>query len=228
LAEGMSTTALAQSTPDSRVALDVTGGYQTSLTRFSQSVTFEQYSEPGSLTSTYTVKRRPAADAGLAMRVWRTFGVGISGSYFHDSGSTQVNALVPNPFVFGQPRQVNGSAGVSHTEIGMHVVCQGGNGFAHGVRVRLGAPVHREPAQGEGAREPRRRSQQSPRHVRLLADTGAAADSSIAELPVGSLAQAEHGCAETVRLRRSPTCVTPYRLARLLDVRDGGLSHEHR
>jgi hypothetical protein len=121
LAEGMSTTALAQGTPpDSRVALDLTAGYQTIATSFSQTVTFEQYSESGSLTSTYTVGRRPVVDAGLIVRVWRSVGVGISGSYFHDSGSAQVNALVPNPLVFGQPRQVNGPAGAAHTEAGVH------------------------------------------------------------------------------------------------------------
>jgi hypothetical protein len=121
LAEGMSTTALAQTTPDSRLALDLGGGYQTNTTGFSQTVTFEQYAETGSLTSTYTIGRRPVADAGLTVRVWRAFGVGISGSYFHDPGSAQVNALVPNPLVFGQPRQVSGPAAVSHTEIGTHV-----------------------------------------------------------------------------------------------------------
>jgi hypothetical protein len=120
LAEGMSATAIAQGTPDSRATLDLGGGCQTTVTGFSQTVTFEQYSESGSLTSTYTVGRRPVVDAGLIVRVWRTVGVGLSGSYFHDSGSAQVNALVPQPFVFGQPRQVNGLAGASHTEIGVH------------------------------------------------------------------------------------------------------------
>jgi hypothetical protein len=119
-AQGMSTTALAQSVPDSRVALHLDGGYKTNVTRFSQTVTFEQYSETGSLTSTYTVRRGPVVDAGLTVRVWRTFGIGVSGSYFHDSGFAQVSALVPHPFVFGQPRQVNGQASVPHTEIGMH------------------------------------------------------------------------------------------------------------
>jgi hypothetical protein len=119
-AQGMSTTALAQGVPDSRVALHFRGGYQTNVSSFSQTVMFEQYSETGSLTSSYTVRRGPVLDAGLTVRVWRTFGVGVSGSYFHDSGLAQVNALVPHPFVFGQPRQVNGSSSVPRTEIGMH------------------------------------------------------------------------------------------------------------
>jgi hypothetical protein len=121
LVEGLPATALAQSAPDSRVAIDLSGGFQTSPTSFSQTVTFEQYSETGTLTSTYTIGGRPVFDGGVTVRLWRTFGVGISGSYFHDSGSARVNALVPNPFVFGQPRQVIGAAGVSHTEIGTHL-----------------------------------------------------------------------------------------------------------
>jgi hypothetical protein len=116
----LSATVRAQGTPDSRAAVDLGGGYQATSTGFSQTITFEQYSESGSLSSTYTVGRRPVVDAGLIVRVWRSIGVGISGSYFHDSGSAQVNALVPNPFVFGQPRQVSGQAGVSHTETGAH------------------------------------------------------------------------------------------------------------
>jgi hypothetical protein len=121
LAEGMLTTALAQGTPpDSRVAIDVSGGLQATITTVSQAITFEQYSETGSLTSTYSTGRRPVAEGGLTVRLWRAFGVGVSGSYVHDSGSAQVNALVPNPLVAGQPRQVDGPAGVAHSEVAMN------------------------------------------------------------------------------------------------------------
>ena len=120
-AEGTATTVLAQGTPDSRVAASVTGGYRSPQPTFSQSVTFEQYSEPGSLTTTYTQERRPIADFGATVRVWRNFGVGVSGSHSDDSGTAQVHALVPHPFVFNQPREVNGPADVTSIESAVHV-----------------------------------------------------------------------------------------------------------
>ena len=121
LADGSGTTVLAQGTPDSRVAVSIIGGYQVTESTFSQSVTFEQYSEPGSLTTTYTHERRPVADIGATVRVWRNFGVGVSGSHSDDSGTAQVHALVPHPFVFNQPREVNGLADVTFTETVLHV-----------------------------------------------------------------------------------------------------------
>jgi hypothetical protein len=116
-----STTALAQSTPDSRVDISIVGGYQTSQPRMSQTQTFELYSEQGSLTTTYTARRQPVAEAGVTVRVWRKLTVGIAATHFHDSGSAQVNASLPNPLAFSQPRELTGTAAVSHTETGMNV-----------------------------------------------------------------------------------------------------------
>jgi hypothetical protein len=120
-AEGTATTAQAQGTPDSRIAASITGGYRLTAPTFSQSVTFEQYSEPGSLTTTYTQERRPIVDFGATVRVWRNVGVGVSGSHSDDSGTAQVHALVPHPFVFNQPREVNGPADVTSIESAVHV-----------------------------------------------------------------------------------------------------------
>ncbi len=56
----LATSASAQGTvPDQRVAIDLVGGYQTTVSTFSQTVTFEEYSETGSLTATYSI--RPGA-----------------------------------------------------------------------------------------------------------------------------------------------------------------------
>ncbi len=99
----------------------MTAGYQPTEKTFSQSVTFEEYSEAGTLTTAYTTRRRPVADAGVTVRVWRRFGLGFSGSYLHDAGTATVSALLPNPFVFGQPRQIQGPASVAHTELAVHL-----------------------------------------------------------------------------------------------------------
>src|SRR4051812_18920302 len=87
VAAGGGTDAFAQTVPDSRVAVSVTGGYQLTTRSFTQTVTFEQYSEEGSLTATYATGRRPVLEAGVIVRLWRSFGVGVSASYLRDSGS---------------------------------------------------------------------------------------------------------------------------------------------
>jgi hypothetical protein len=111
----------AQRTPDNRVSVSVSVAGQLTATTFSQSVTFEQYSEAGSLSAAYSFRPKPVVDAGVNVRVWGPFGVGVSGSYAGESTSAQVSASVPNPLVFGQPRQVDGPADVSHTEVGIHI-----------------------------------------------------------------------------------------------------------
>jgi hypothetical protein len=120
LAGGVTTAARAQSVPDSRLALDFGGGFRATTSSFTQSITFEQYSEPGSLTSSYLIGRRPVADAGIMVRLWRHLAVGIAATYLHDSETAQVNALVPNPLVFAQPRQISAPVAVSHVDLAGH------------------------------------------------------------------------------------------------------------
>jgi hypothetical protein len=118
---GFSTRSLAQRTPDRRVSVTLAGAYQASTTGVTQAITFEQYGEDGSLTAGYTVDRGPAIDLGAVVRLWRGFGAGVAGSYFHDSGSAQVNALVPHPFFANQPRQISGPVPVSRSELALHI-----------------------------------------------------------------------------------------------------------
>jgi hypothetical protein len=121
-AAGPGTTLFAQGTAShNRVAVSLGGGYQVTANTLSQSLDFEQYSEPGSLTATYTTRRGPVAEAAVIVRVWRNFGVGVAASYFQDTGSAQVHALVPHPLTFNLAREINGPAAVSHRDIGMHL-----------------------------------------------------------------------------------------------------------
>src|SRR5262249_54184827 len=111
----------AQKVPDSVVAVDVLAAYQAGAGGVLQTVEFEQYSETGTVTSRYPSSGGFVPDVGATVRVWRSLSAGFSWSHLHDSGSAQVSALVPHPLMAGQPRQVNGTAAVSHTEIGLHV-----------------------------------------------------------------------------------------------------------
>jgi hypothetical protein len=116
----MAATAAAQSAPESRVAVTLGGGAQISSTTFTQAVTFEQYSEQGSLTSTYPIGRHAVVDAAGRVRVWRAIAVGLSVSYLRDPVSARIDALVPHPLVFAQPRQIGGFADSARTELATH------------------------------------------------------------------------------------------------------------
>ena len=113
--------ASAQSLPPEHVAVTITGGYMNPSTSFTQNVTFEQYSEQGSLTADYKAASRPSVDGGMTVRVWRGLAVGVAGAHFQDRGVAQVSAAVPNPIVANQPRQISGPANVTHTETAAHV-----------------------------------------------------------------------------------------------------------
>lgn len=114
-------TASAQRVPPERVAVTITGGSVKPATSFTQTVTFEAYSEEGSLNAAYTAASRPSIDGGLTVRVWHGFAVGVAGEYFTDAGTAQVTASIPNPLVANQPRQINGPANVTHTETAAHL-----------------------------------------------------------------------------------------------------------
>jgi hypothetical protein len=113
--------AMAQSTPGSHIALTVCAGTRPTASDFSQLVTFEAYSEQGSLTTSYGVKQQPLLNAGVTVRIWRGFGAGVEGSYLRDSFPAQITALVPHPLLVNQPRTVSGSATVSNRQLATHL-----------------------------------------------------------------------------------------------------------
>jgi hypothetical protein len=112
---------MAQSTPDSHVAVTVSAGTRPTASDFSQFVTFEAYSEQGSLTTSYAVKQQPLLNAGITVRIWRDFGAGVDGTYLHNSFPAQITALVPHPLIANQPRTVSGNATVSNRQLAMHL-----------------------------------------------------------------------------------------------------------
>jgi hypothetical protein len=107
--------------PEPRVGVTVTAGYQVSSPSFSQSITFEQFSEDGSLTTDYKTGVSPVVDWGVAVRIWKGLGVGVAGSYLRHTSPAQIHALIPHPFVFNQPRAVDGEVDAFHREMAVHI-----------------------------------------------------------------------------------------------------------
>jgi hypothetical protein len=116
-----SSAALAQAPTDHRVAVTVSAGQRTTSTSFSQSITFEAFSEQGSLAANYKVRHPPFVDGGVTVRVWRGLAAGISVSYLDDSYPARVTALIPHPILVNQPRTISGDAVVTHRESTAHL-----------------------------------------------------------------------------------------------------------
>ena len=109
-------TAAAQSTPDSRVSIAVVGSERVTTTAVTQSVTFEQYAEMGSLTTVDQMRRHFVPAVSVVVRVWEGFGVGVSASWCNESTPGRIVAQVPNPFVYGRLREVAGQVDLGRTE----------------------------------------------------------------------------------------------------------------
>jgi hypothetical protein len=114
-------TAYAQGTPHEHVAVTVGAGYQVSANTFSETVTFEAFAEDGSIKTDYSVKQRPRLDAGVVVRVWRGFGVGVAGSSLSGTNPAQITGSIPHPINANQPRTLTGTAVVTHNESTIHL-----------------------------------------------------------------------------------------------------------
>jgi hypothetical protein len=80
------------------------------------------YGESGSITVPHTIDGGPFVDLSAGVRVWENFGVALGYSRFSSSETTaSFSGQVPNPIIFGHPRQVSGTlSDVGHTETAVH------------------------------------------------------------------------------------------------------------
>jgi hypothetical protein len=116
-----SATAFGQaSSTEPKVGVTLTAGYQVSSPTVSQTTTFEQFSEDGSLTTDYKTGHAPVVDWGVAVKIWKGLGAGVAGSFLRNTSPAQIHALIPHPFVFNQPRAVDGEVDVFHREVAFH------------------------------------------------------------------------------------------------------------
>lgn len=116
-----SAAAVAQTSFDHRVAVTVGAGERTTAESFSQAITFEAFSEQGSLTTNYKIARPPFVDGSLTVRIWRGFGAGVAVSYLDDSFPAHITALIPHPLIVNRPRTVSGDAAVTRRESMAHL-----------------------------------------------------------------------------------------------------------
>jgi hypothetical protein len=103
------------------VRLMINAGLQTSAATLKSAQTFQQYQEQGSLTEERTIPRGGFYDVGVAVRAVSGLHVGVSFSFFKDTGAGTVTAQVPHPFFFNQLRATAGTAPASRKETAVHI-----------------------------------------------------------------------------------------------------------
>jgi len=113
--------AFAQGTPRERVAVTIGVSAPVASTSFSHTITFETFSEEGSLTTLYPAASRPRLNLGGAVRLWHGLGAGIAATTSSGSDTAQITGQIPHPINPNQPRALTGSVETFHRESAIHV-----------------------------------------------------------------------------------------------------------
>lgn len=121
LVPGLVARASAQSAPP-RVVIGVSGGVQSSASALSDHVEFERSVETATVNLKYPAQAAMLFDAGIGVRLFKRLGAGVTVSNATRTGDAEVDARIPHPLLFEQPRTVEGSQpGISRTETAVHV-----------------------------------------------------------------------------------------------------------
>jgi hypothetical protein len=108
-----------------KVFISVGGVYQIGANDFVDSATIRENAENGQLETDYDVGAGLAFDVSAGAVVWRTLALGVGLTRFSTSTVTSVNASVPHPFFFNQPRSVTGELGGTRSELAVHIQARG-------------------------------------------------------------------------------------------------------
>jgi hypothetical protein len=105
-----------------RIVIGVNGGVQTGATRLTDHFEFETNVETATVDVKYPARAAVLIDGSVAVRLWKQLGAGVAVSETTRSGSADVDARIPHPLLFQQPRTVSGSqSGVSDAQTGIHL-----------------------------------------------------------------------------------------------------------
>jgi opacity protein-like surface antigen len=108
-------------TRDTRFKLLLDGGIGFSID-YSESRTFQEFVETGSLTASYTNKSGPGFLGGLEYALAQHVGVRASLSYMTRDGSASWTGSFPHPLYFNQPRSASGDVtSLSYSETSVHL-----------------------------------------------------------------------------------------------------------
>lgn len=105
-----------------RILVGLSGGVQSGAPPLTDHFEFERNVETATVDVKYPAKSAVLVDGSLTARVWKEIGAGVAVSQGTRSGSALVDARIPHPLLFQQPRTVAGSQSALDTaETGVHI-----------------------------------------------------------------------------------------------------------
>ena len=120
-ARGTPPPSAAKATAAERVIVSVNASYMTASRTFDDTRTFDLYAEQGSFTTHYQVEPRLGVDAGAFVRVWQNLAVGGAFTSHKDDRDLAIDASIPHPLLFNQPRSIEGTAPGTREETAIHL-----------------------------------------------------------------------------------------------------------
>jgi len=103
---------------EARVRVGVSYGIQTSGDSVGQSFTVTKNVEPATIAWTMPLDQAPLFDIGGWVKLAGRIGAGVSYSRLSRSADATINASIPHPFYFNQPRAISGTQPGLHEEEG--------------------------------------------------------------------------------------------------------------
>lgn len=105
-----------------RVLVTVGGGAQAAGSDTSDRLEWEEHFETAVADVNYGSGTTRWLAGGVGVRLWRQFGVGIAVSSASRDAAAGIEARIPHPFHFEQPREISGQTdALSRSETGVHV-----------------------------------------------------------------------------------------------------------
>jgi len=95
--------------------------FQVNANDFTDTATIRRNAENGSLETSYDVNGGLAFDVSGAYLVTKSLAIGVGLTLFSTSTTTTIDAQVPHPFFFNQPRSVTGEFDGDRKETAVHV-----------------------------------------------------------------------------------------------------------
>jgi hypothetical protein len=95
--------------------------FQVTSNDFTDTATIRRNAENGRLETSYDVGGGLAFDASGSFLVWRDLALGVGLTLFSASTTTTIDAQVPHPFFFNQPRSVTGEFDGDRSETAVHI-----------------------------------------------------------------------------------------------------------
>jgi hypothetical protein len=102
--------------------VNATFGGQVGSHDLASTQTFTLYDENATVNSSQKVKSGPFFDVGFGYKVWQNVAVGAAFTHMSNKSDIAINASIPDPFFFDQPRSVTASAtDAKHSENALHL-----------------------------------------------------------------------------------------------------------